>query len=55
MHPWDIAALVPCVQEAGGAAQPLDATEENIVFGESLVTAGSETLLQDIRTLLQPD
>ena len=55
MHPWDIAALVPCVREAGGVAQPLDADEEDVVFGESLVTAGSESLLRAIRTLLQPD
>ena len=55
MRPWDVAALVPCVREAGGAAQPLDATEDDIVFGGSLVTAGSETLLQEVRTLLQPE
>jgi histidinol-phosphatase len=55
MHPWDIAALVPCVREAGGAAQPLDADEEDIVFGGSLITAGSETLLQAVRTILQPE
>ncbi|PSQ63140.1 MAG: inositol phosphatase [Bacteroidetes bacterium QH_10_64_19] len=55
MHPWDIAALVPCVREAGGVAQPLDADEEDVVFGGSLVTAGSESLLRTIRTLLQPD
>jgi histidinol-phosphatase len=54
MHPWDIAALVPCVREAGGAAQPLDADEEDIVFAGSLVTAGSEALLHDVRSLLQP-
>jgi histidinol-phosphatase len=54
MHPWDIAALVPCVREAGGVAAPLDASEDDIVFGRSLVTAGSETLLNDVRTLLQP-
>ncbi len=54
MHPWDIAALVPCVREAGGAAAPLDEDEDDIVFGGSLVTAGSEALLEDVRTLLQP-
>jgi histidinol-phosphatase len=55
MHPWDIAALVPCVREAGGVAASLDENEDDIVFGSSLITAGSETLLTDVRTLLQPD
>lgn len=54
MHPWDIAALVPCVREAGGAVGALDPKVEDVVFGGSLITAGSETLLQDIRRLLQP-
>jgi histidinol-phosphatase len=55
MSPWDIAALVPCVREAGGVAQPLDAAEEDVVYSGSLVTAGSEALLHDVRTLLQPE
>ncbi|MFB6273324.1 MAG: inositol monophosphatase family protein [Salinibacter sp.] len=55
MRPWDVAALVPCVREAGGVAQPLDAEEDDVVFGGSLITAGSEALLYDIRTLLQPE
>ncbi len=55
MHPWDIAALVPCVREAGGVAAPLDPSADDIVFGGSLVTAGSEALLNDVRTLLQPN
>ena len=54
MHPWDVAALVPCVREAGGVAQPLDPNADDVVFGGSLVTAGSESLLHKVRTLLQP-
>ncbi len=54
MHPWDIAALVPCVREAGGVAQPLDPDADDVVFGNSLITAGSEALLDKVRTLLQP-
>jgi histidinol-phosphatase len=54
MHPWDIAALVPCVREAGGAAQPLDPNAKNVVFGGSLVTAGTDSLLHEVRALLQP-
>ena len=54
MHPWDIAALVPCVREAGGVAAPLDDSVDDIVFGGSLVTAGHPDLLEDVRSLLQP-
>jgi histidinol-phosphatase len=54
MSPWDIAALVPCVREAGGVAEPLDESADDVVFGGSLVTAGSKALLNDVRTLLQP-
>jgi len=54
MHPWDVAALVPCVREAGGVARPLDPNAEDVVFGGSLVTASTESLLRDVRTLLQP-
>jgi len=54
MHPWDVAALVPCVREAGGVARPLDPTVDDLVFGGSLLTAGSEALADDVRTLLQP-
>ena len=54
MHPWDVAALVPCVREAGGVAQPLDPNADDVVFGGSLITAGSESLLHKVRTLLQP-
>lgn len=54
MYPWDVAALVPCVREAGGVALPLDPTVDDLVFEGSLVTAGSEVLAQEIRRLLQP-
>lgn len=55
MRPWDVAALVPCVREAGGVAEPLDETQDDVVFGGSLVTAGSEDLLVKVRSLLQPN
>jgi histidinol-phosphatase len=57
MRPWDVAALVPCVREAeaGGVAAPLDPNADDVVFGGSLVTAGSEALLEDVRTRLQPE
>ncbi len=55
MHPWDIAALVPCVRETGGVAEPLDPEVDDVVFGGSLISAGSQALLEDVRRLLQPE
>jgi histidinol-phosphatase len=55
MSPWDIAALVPCVREAGGVARPLDPDAERVVYGGSLVTAGSEALFDAVQTTLRPD
>jgi len=55
MSPWDVAALVPCVREAGGVARPLNPDAESVVYGGSLVTAGSEALLDEVRAILRPD
>lgn len=54
MSPWDVAALVPCVREAGGVAQPLDDKADDVVFGGSLITASTDALAQEVRSLLQP-
>lgn len=55
MAPWDVAALVPCVEEAGGVAMTLDGSRDDVVFGGSLVTAGSDALAHAVRRVLQPD
>ena len=52
MHPWDIAAVVPCVEEAGGAVSTLAGERRGIVFGGSLVTACSESLLHEVLRVL---
>lgn len=39
MKPWDVAALVPCVREAGGVATSLSGESEGVVFSGSLVTS----------------
>lgn len=54
MNPWDVAALVPCVREAGGVALPLDPDVDDVVFGGSLVTAASESLAREVRSVLLP-
>lgn len=55
MSPWDVAALVPCVREAGGVAVPLDASEDDVVFAGSLLTASTEALARTVRQILQPE
>lgn len=55
MHPWDIAALVPCVREAGGVVEPIDPDVDEIISGGSLVSAASQTLIDDVRTVLEPN
>lgn len=52
MNPWDIAAVVPCVEEAGGAVSTLSGERKGIVFGGSLVTACSPFLLREILEML---
>src|SRR5262245_29587193 len=38
MNPWDIAALVPCVEEAGGVATDLEGRRDDIVWRASLLS-----------------
>jgi len=54
MSPWDIAALVPCVEEAGGAVASLTTGKrEGVVFGGSLITAATPALLEEAFDLLE--
>jgi histidinol-phosphatase len=55
MSPWDVAALVPCVREAGGVAEPIDDPAAEVVFAGSLITASSAPLVRTVRALLQPE
>jgi histidinol-phosphatase len=48
MHPWDIAALVPCVREAGGALAALDGSQGPLIEAASLAAASSRGLLGEI-------
>lgn len=52
MQPWDIAALVPCIEEAGGVCAAIDGKREGVVFAGSLVTASDQTLLDDVLNVL---
>jgi histidinol-phosphatase len=54
MQPWDIAALVPCIEEAGGVATTADGRREGLVFGGSLVTSCDRRLHDEVLGLLAP-
>ncbi len=54
MNPWDIAALVPCVEEAGGKVTNLAGDRHNIVFGGSLLSTCGEPLHRTVLEVLRP-
>jgi histidinol-phosphatase len=54
MAPWDIAALVPCVEEAGGVVTSITGKREGVVFGGSLLTTSGRELHEEVLGLLQP-
>ena len=39
MQPWDSAAIIPCIEEAGGIATTLSGQRKGIVFGGNLLTS----------------
>lgn len=43
MNPWDIAALTPCVREAGGVLTAMDGNED-VVWQSSLVASANREL-----------
>jgi histidinol-phosphatase len=53
MNPWDIAALVPCVEEAGGIVTDLEGVRENIVWRPNLLSTSSPQLHERILSILQ--
>jgi histidinol-phosphatase len=53
MKPWDIAALVPCVREAGGVATSLEGDSDGVVFSGSLVTSSDPALHQEVLATLK--
>jgi histidinol-phosphatase len=54
MKPWDIAALVPCVREAGGVATSLEGDADGVVDSGSLVTSCDPALHQQVLERLRP-
>jgi len=55
MNPWDVAALVPCIREAGGVITSLRGEPTNIVYQPTILSSCGPELHQEILTALQPD
>jgi histidinol-phosphatase len=53
MNPWDIAAVVPCVREAGGMLTSLDGNED-VVWQPSLVASANAALHARVLESLRP-
>lgn len=54
MAPWDSAALVPVIEQAGGAVCALDGRRPGVVFGGSLLSASHPELLAAALEQLRP-
>lgn len=52
MNPWDNAALIPCILEAGGVLSDISGNTDNLVHAPNLVTAANSDLLKDILSTL---
>jgi histidinol-phosphatase len=52
MNPWDIAALVPCVEEAGGTVTDMEGHREHIVWRGSLLSTSSPELQKQVLRVL---
>jgi histidinol-phosphatase len=53
MNPWDIAAVVPCVREAGGVVTSLDGNED-VIWQPNLVASANPTLHAKVLKSLRP-
>jgi histidinol-phosphatase len=54
MNPWDIAAVVPCVEEAGGLATTASGRREGVIEGGSLLTSCGGPLHDELVEILRP-
>jgi histidinol-phosphatase len=55
MHPWDIAALVPCIEEAGGVVTDLDGRYDGVVWRPHLLSSSSKSLHEEVLRVLRDD
>jgi len=53
MKPWDIAALVPCIEEAGGVITSVSGERSGILAGGSVVSAADRDLHAEVLSVLR--
>lgn len=53
MNPWDIAAVVPCVREAGGVLSSIDGNQD-VVWQPNLVASANSALHAQVLDALRP-
>jgi histidinol-phosphatase len=53
MNPWDVAALIPCVEEAGGVISDLGGVREHLTWQSSLLSSSTPVLHAQILRVLQ--
>jgi histidinol-phosphatase len=54
VNPWDIAALVPCVEEAGGVISSLSGDRQNVLYGGNVLASSDPALHAEILKCLRP-
>lgn len=52
MKPWDSAALIPCIREAGGDVRALNGERDQAMFAGSLLSAASPELADQVVELI---
>ena len=52
MHPWDTAAIIPCIRESGGFVSTVQGDYQNVVSGGSLLTSCSRRLHEEILEII---
>lgn len=53
MNPWDIAALIPCIEEAGGVISDLEGNRDQLTWKTSLLSSATPALHAQILRILQ--
>lgn len=44
MKPWDVAALIPCITEAGGVVSSMDGEFDEVVFKDSILSSANSRI-----------
>ena len=55
MKPWDSAAIIPCIREAGGYVCGIDGKADNLLHCGTLLSSASKELATQLIDILQPE